>query len=107
MHGADGGHTYLLDSPDGPMSYGRCIQCGEERDFPNSGEAQGAVGSWRDKGRVAAKRGSKLGGEARKRKAKRAGWATIYRVNPHCPYQPCKACRKQYHRYPMQPNSGA
>ena len=26
---------------------------------------------------------------------------------PHFPYQPCKACRKQYHRYPMQPNSGA
>ena len=28
-------------------------------------------------------------------------------IGPHFPYQPCRVCRKQYHRYPMQPNSGA
>ena len=28
-------HHWLLESPDGPNSHGRCKLCGEERDFPN------------------------------------------------------------------------
>ncbi len=37
-------HHWIIETPDGPASTGRCRVCGEERDFNNSTEYRG--GSW-------------------------------------------------------------
>ena len=28
-------HHWMIDTPDGPTSHGRCERCGEGREFPN------------------------------------------------------------------------
>ena len=39
-------HHWLIDSPNGPMSSGKCKWCGEGRDFKNSVQ----VNSWESDG---------------------------------------------------------
>ena len=34
-------HHWLIETPTGPVSRGRCKLCGEERDFSNSIETRG------------------------------------------------------------------
>ncbi len=28
-------HTWIIEPPDGPLSRGSCISCGQNKDFPN------------------------------------------------------------------------
>ncbi len=41
-------HHWIIATPEGPLSKGRCRLCGEEREFSNSAETHG---SWTNQGR--------------------------------------------------------